>query len=93
MKWTRQWVILITVIFSASYIYSLFYTHNLSSQIKKSKLKTCSKNDNCEIIKVYHDACFKKSYRSYMRTMQFYVNEYDECIHKKKDFVLKRNPL
>jgi hypothetical protein len=93
MKWTKQWVVLIALIFSASYIYTSFSTNKLSSQIKKNKLKTCSENDNCEIIEVYHNECFKKSYRSYMRTMRFYENEYDECIEKKKDSVLKRNPL
>ena len=91
MKWTKQWVILVIVIFTASYIYSIFYENNYSKQIKTNKLRNCAKNDTCEIIEVYHDTCFKKSYRSYIKTMRFYEKEYDKCIKEKKTLCFKQS--
>ncbi|WP_152183576.1 hypothetical protein [Sulfurimonas indica] len=88
MKWTKQWVILIVIIFIISSLISFFYENKISSQIKAEKLLSCKQENLCKAIEKYHAECFEKSYRSYMKTMQFYNDEYNACIKEK---VLQEN--
>ncbi|KYJ85891.1 hypothetical protein [Sulfurovum riftiae] len=92
MKWTRQSVILVGIVFLVSYIYNLKYSSDMSQKIETQRISTCKagKQANCDLIELFHKACFKKSYRSYMKTMRFYDKEYEACLKKEIEAFQKK---
>ncbi|AKF24741.1 hypothetical protein YH65_04580 [Sulfurovum lithotrophicum] len=91
MKWNKEAVVIVGIIFFVSYIYNLESDSKMSHQIETQQLNTCRarKQDHCDLIELFHNTCFKTSYRSYMRAKHFYTKEYEDCLQKKIDAFLK----
>jgi len=84
VRWNKQSVIIVLVIFTVSYIYSLFYEHDVSNKTKAQYIEACNiqKIGDCDLIDQFHNACFEKNYRSWMKTKRFYAQEYEDCLEK-----------
>jgi murein L,D-transpeptidase YcbB/YkuD len=85
MKWNKRSFILVAAVFLISYLYNLYYNGEMSQKIEKQRISACKaqKQNNCDLIELFHNACFKKSYRSYMKAMHFYNREYEACLREK----------
>ena len=84
MKWSKNSIIVVAVIFAISYINTLKSDSKKSDQIWAQTLKQCEKGQikNCDTIKEYHDICFAMSYRSKFKAKHFFKNEYDACMQR-----------
>ena len=84
MKWNKEAVIIVAIIFTISYIYNLKSEGEMSDKIWAQTYKKCEKEkrDDCKTWKKYHDLCFSVSYRSQLKAMHFFENEYTSCMKK-----------
>ena len=85
MKWNKQSLIIVTIIFAISYVFSLKGDRDMSEKIKKQTLKSCTKQKmyDCALIEKFHDTCFTLSYRSQYKIKHFFDTEYDRCMKEK----------
>ncbi|WP_148154669.1 hypothetical protein [Sulfurovum sp. NBC37-1] len=57
----------------------------MSLKIESQQIAACKaqKADYCDLIDLFHETCFDRSYRSWMKTKRFYDKEYKDCLDKK----------
>lgn len=84
MKWNKEAVIIVWVVFLVSNIFFLKSKHTLSEKIEAETLHQCQLKHEayCDFVDILHDPCFEKSYRSKIKTMHFYPEEYRACLKK-----------
>jgi len=85
MHWNRQAFIIVLIVFATSYFFSWRSDNQMSLRIKTQQIAACKaqKADYCDLIDLFHEACFDRSYRSWMRTKRFYDKEYKDCLKRK----------
>ena len=85
MKWNKTAVIVVVVLFSASYVYSTVKRSQLSSDVEQRQLAACleGKGRDCHLISEYHADCFDASYRAEFKIREFRRGEYADCMSRK----------
>ena len=84
MRWNKESIIIVGLIFLVSYYVSSRSESDKSLEVKKQTLASCKVHhaSYCDMMGIYHNKCFQKSYRSKYRIKTFFKDDYIACLQK-----------